>query len=285
VAETDERPGGSLDASVSRRSLIRAGTGVVGIGTAAAAASPASAQSDDPDFGGWFDKTDNYDGVVDETGADEVTVEVGASGNKGNLAFAPPAIRVDPGTTVVWEWTGEGGAHNVVAPDGAFDSGDPVLEAGTTFEQAFDSGGEFRYICEPHEAQGMVGVVLVGDASPGGGGGGADGGGADDGSSFVPTVGDGPWTELFAVTLFGMLAAPVAYHFVREQRHGGVPASQRGRVLEATGEDDEHVETIDHDSFDPTGTLSLVLLYMAILVVMWIVMYFIEFLGGPTVVG
>jgi len=46
------------------------------------------------------------------------------------------------------------------------------------------------------------------------------------------------------------------------------------------------VREIGHDEFDPVGTLSLILVYLAILVVMWIFMYFVEFLGnGPTVVG
>lgn len=43
---------------------------------------------------------------------------------------------------------------------------------------------------------------------------------------------------------------------------------------------------IGHDEFDPVGTLALILVYLAILVVMWFFMYFVEFLGnGPTVVG
>ncbi|MHB9285879.1 hypothetical protein ACKVMT_02430 [Halobacteriales archaeon Cl-PHB] len=43
---------------------------------------------------------------------------------------------------------------------------------------------------------------------------------------------------------------------------------------------------IGHDEFDPVGTLTLIGLYFAILVIMWVVMYFVEFLGnGPTVVG
>jgi len=46
------------------------------------------------------------------------------------------------------------------------------------------------------------------------------------------------------------------------------------------------VREIGHDEFDPVGTLALILLYLAILVVMWFFMYFVEFLGnGPTVVG
>ncbi|WP_459862429.1 plastocyanin/azurin family copper-binding protein, partial [Haloplanus litoreus] len=57
----------------------------------------------------------NYSEVADATGQDEVTITVGAQGNGGAFAFGPPAVQIDPGTTVVWEWNGEGGQHNVVA--------------------------------------------------------------------------------------------------------------------------------------------------------------------------
>ncbi len=100
--------------------------------------------------------------LVDKTGQDEVTVQVGGREDHP-LRFWPEAIRIDPGTTVVWEWTGEGGAHNVVAEDGSFRSGDPVAEAGTTFEYTFDSEGVTSYVCRPHKAIGMTGVVVVGD--------------------------------------------------------------------------------------------------------------------------
>lgn len=44
--------------------------------------------------------------------------------------------------------------------------------------------------------------------------------------------------------------------------------------------------TLSHEEFDPKGTLALILLYFAILVGMWVFMYFVEFLGGgPTVIG
>lgn len=43
---------------------------------------------------------------------------------------------------------------------------------------------------------------------------------------------------------------------------------------------------IGHDEFDPIGTLALITVYFLILVVLWTVTYFIEFLGGDlTVVG
>ena len=46
------------------------------------------------------------------------------------------------------------------------------------------------------------------------------------------------------------------------------------------------VRRIDHDDFDPVGTLVLITIYMAIVGAMWIFMYFVEFLGGDlTVIG
>ena len=43
---------------------------------------------------------------------------------------------------------------------------------------------------------------------------------------------------------------------------------------------------IGHDEYDPIGTLALIGLYLLVLVVMWLFMYFVEFLGNdPTVVG
>lgn len=44
--------------------------------------------------------------------------------------------------------------------------------------------------------------------------------------------------------------------------------------------------SLSHEEFDPKGTLALILLYFAILSVMWVFMYFVEFLGnGLNVVG
>jgi halocyanin-like protein len=104
-----------------------------------------------------------YDGTIaDYTGQDEVTVSVGA-GDVG-FAFDPAAIRIDSSTTVVWEWTGEGGAHNVASVEGSesdFNSGDSVSEEGETFEQSFDNTGIQLYQCTPHQANGMLGAIEV----------------------------------------------------------------------------------------------------------------------------
>lgn len=102
--------------------------------------------------------------VVDETGKKKVTVVVGAEGNGGTYAFGPAAVRIDPGTTVVWQWSGNGGMHNVIAENGSFES-DLQEKAGATFEHTFEADGINRYYCEPHRAMGMKGIVLVGNTA------------------------------------------------------------------------------------------------------------------------
>ena len=104
--------------------------------------------------------TGNYDGVVDETGTSAVTVTVGTEANGGNFGFGPAAVRVSPGTTVVWEWNGLGSSHNVVDEDGSFES-KLSTEEGYTFSQTFEESGVVRYYCTPHQTMGMKGVVIV----------------------------------------------------------------------------------------------------------------------------
>ncbi|MDY6780669.1 MAG: hypothetical protein SV760_09040 [Halobacteria archaeon] len=59
-----------------------------------------------------------------------------------------------------------------------------------------------------------------------------------------------------------------------------------GLSTETSETDDGKVREIDHDEFDPVGTAVLVALYFVIVALMWIFMYFVEFLGnGPTVIG
>ena len=105
-----------------------------------------------------------YDGMaVDATGQDTVTISVGA-GEIG-LAFAPAAVRVDVGTTVIWEWTGEGGDHNVVAAEESDFDVSPqtelIADAGHTTEETFEEAGNYLYLCEPHVGNGKIGAVIV----------------------------------------------------------------------------------------------------------------------------
>jgi len=183
---------------MTRRSVL-ATAGATLVGTMAATG--AATAQETPEFDGWFAETGNYDGIVDETGSSTVTVSVGpADVDGGPYAFGPAAIRVDPGTTVVWEWTGNGGSHDVVASDGDFQS-NLTDEAGHTFEHTFEENGVFRYYCTPHKAMGMRGAVVVGDVSVGDG---ADG----DSESFL----DGPhWPEnetsqMFLLVVFGVMS-------------------------------------------------------------------------------
>jgi halocyanin-like protein len=139
-------------------------TGTPGGSTETATGSTATTAESDgsggSEFGGWLSDVDNYDGVVDRTAEESVTVQVGTAANGGSYGFSPPAVRVSAGTEVVWEWTGKGSMHNVVERDEAWSSG-LTDEAGHTYAESFDSAGTVTYLCVPHESLGMKGVVVV----------------------------------------------------------------------------------------------------------------------------
>lgn len=105
----------------------------------------------------WLEGTRGFETIEDRTGEREVVVKVGAG---TGLTYAPAAVRVGPGTTIRWEWTGNGGLHDV-----AFTNRDVSAslrgEQGETFTQAFTEPGEYRYECTPHASVGMRGVVIV----------------------------------------------------------------------------------------------------------------------------
>jgi halocyanin-like protein len=152
---------------VSRRAVLRGGAGAA---TATAAGTATAQEGADGDGGGggterpvWPDYVSDArdQGYEDLRGQSDVTIQVGA-GSDG-LSFAPTFVWIDPGTDVTWEWTGEGGGHNVVANSGAdFRSGDPVSEAGTTFTHTVEEAGMVDYYCNPHEGLGMKGAIAVG---------------------------------------------------------------------------------------------------------------------------
>lgn len=110
----------------------------------------------------FLSNANKYDGTaLDLTDRDEVEVDVGTESNGGFLGFAPVAVQISPGTTVVWKWTGEGGAHNVVAKSNEFRSGNPIASDGTTFSHTFSETGVYQYFCTPHRRNGMKGAVIV----------------------------------------------------------------------------------------------------------------------------
>lgn len=195
---------------VTRRQALKAGVGAAaGAATLGAGAGAATAQADA--YGGHLAEAE-WDGTtVDASGADEIVVDVGAG---TGLEFGPPAIYVEPGQTITWTWTGEGGGHNVVQDDTTFDSreeheGDTISEEGHTYEYTFEEGdaGVHPYVCTPHEAAGMLGVVVVGEdnveteLAPYGDG---DGDGGDGGLSMgAITAGAGVFS---VVSLIGVAA-------------------------------------------------------------------------------
>ena len=111
----------------------------------------------------FLDGAGGYDGsIMDATGESTVQIDVGV-GN--GLTYDPAAVRIDAGTTVVWEWTGQGGSHDVASTgdsDSSFQS-DLMSAEGETFEHTFDDAGVQLYVCTPHRGQGMLGAIEVTD--------------------------------------------------------------------------------------------------------------------------
>jgi len=77
-----------------------------------------------------------------------------------NTEYVPMAVSVAVGGTI--SWTNEDDfAHTVTKQSGPgpeFDSGD--IEAGGTFEQAFEDAGTIDYVCTIHPSQ--TGTITVG---------------------------------------------------------------------------------------------------------------------------
>ncbi len=236
----------------------------------------------EPDYEGWFDDVANYGGTVDRREAETVSVEVGVQNGDGPYGYGPAAVRVSPGATVRWEWTGRGGSHNVVAEDADFES-ELVSTEGHTYDHTFETEGVYRYYCTPHRQLGMKGAVVVGDVGD------RSGGAADDAtggpgvvSRLLPNTA-GEVMMLLTMGALGLVVAMVAGTEVYADYRGHVrrEAAVAGeRPVEAPAEEPA-VEV--GDDYDPWGTLALVLGYLALIALLWVFMYFVEFLGGPTI--
>lgn len=146
----------------SRRGVLRAGAGAAAAGfVATTATGPASAQP----YDGYLEDTPNFNNqTADAREFDPVPLEVGL-GDLGLLFGPPAAVLVEPGQTIRWTWTGEGGQHNVYhdVEDPVFDSGEPTAEEGYTYETTLEEEGIYPYVCVPHRGQDMKGVVVVGE--------------------------------------------------------------------------------------------------------------------------
>lgn len=105
---------------------------------------------------------------------DGEVVEVQMITENGENYFEPAGLHVEPGTTI--RFVNASGSHNSASysedndkpqriPEGAEGWSSPVFsEEGATFEVTLEEEGVYDYYCLPHEALGMVGRIIVGDA-------------------------------------------------------------------------------------------------------------------------
>ena len=74
-------------------------------------------------------------------------------------------MTLQEGQAIRFVWAGQALAHNAVADDGLFDSGDPERNVDYRFVFEIGTAGSHQFVCEPHESVGMVGTVIV-EAAP-----------------------------------------------------------------------------------------------------------------------
>jgi halocyanin-like protein len=288
--------------TLTRRVALRTAAGTVAAGVAGTGIAGTAAAQGGVDYGGWFGsgtggETGNFDGTVDRTGQDSVTIEVGSQGNGGPYAYGPAAVRIDPGTTVTFEWVSN--THNVLIEEQPSDSGWDGVEAienqGFSHEFTFETEGIYKYYCQPHLALGMKGAIVVGAAPSGGGGGGTGAGGETGGGE---AAGSSPALTLAFRMVGGAVVAALAvvlgvtaWVFVNydEFTTGGATAAARSLAERTPTEsvfESGIVRDLGHDDFNPYGTATLIIIYAGIISLLWVFMYFVEFLGGgPTVIG
>jgi plastocyanin len=96
--------------------------------------------------------------VFSQEEGSSVSIAPGAADPNNDLSFDPPEINVPTGSIV--SWTNADSIQHTVTSDeqGLFDAG--PISPGDTFENVFDSAGEFGYHCAIHPF--MTGVVMVG---------------------------------------------------------------------------------------------------------------------------
>lgn len=83
----------------------------------------------------------------------------------GNFVFHPDIVEAEPGDTIRFVSVDKG--HNSVTYDDMVPEGADGWKSqiNKDFEVVLDTEGAYGYYCQPHRALGMVGLILVGDAS------------------------------------------------------------------------------------------------------------------------
>ena len=81
------------------------------------------------------------------------------------MVFQPAVLQIQPGDTVKFVPTDKGHNSQVIdemMPDGGTEWKGKLNKE---IEVTFETEGTFGYQCQPHYATGMVGLILVGDAT------------------------------------------------------------------------------------------------------------------------
>ena len=84
---------------------------------------------------------------------------------KKRNVFVPAVLKINPGDTVKFVSVDEG--HNSLSSKGMIPEGAEMWKSklNKDFEVTLDVEGTYGYNCQPHQSLGMVGLILVGDAS------------------------------------------------------------------------------------------------------------------------
>ena len=116
-------------------------------------------------------------GAVPGKGHPPTVPDTTVVGMSNALDFTPDSVVIEAGETVVWR-NSSVLVHTVTAiadsaadpgrvelPDGAEPFGSGRLGPNETYRRTFEVPGTYRYVCLPHEAAGMIGTVVVEEAS------------------------------------------------------------------------------------------------------------------------
>ena len=97
--------------------------------------------------------------------AADIEVRMLNKGAEGMMVFEPALVRIAPGDTVKFVATDKG--HNVESIDAMAPSGAKpfVGKMNEELSVTFTTPGVYGFRCKPHYPMGMVGLIVVGDAT------------------------------------------------------------------------------------------------------------------------
>ena len=104
-------------------------------------------------------------GFAGAAGAAEVEVKMLNKGTEGLMVFEPALVKINPGDTVKFVASDKG--HNVETIDTMIPEGGKTFVGKMNEDMAitFDKPGVYGCKCKPHYGMGMVGMIVVGEAT------------------------------------------------------------------------------------------------------------------------